>query len=179
MRLFVALCLPPAGKAVLAECAEELKRQAVSGNYTPPENLHLTLSFIGETAPGRLGAVKEALEKAVAAVKPAILSDGLTLTLQGAGSFGSLWWIGLAAVPALQQLADTIRGELRLRKFHIDEKPWKPHITIAREVALRRPPVLKVPSYSMQARSVSLMKSERISGRLVYTEISGYALAGG
>ena len=31
------------------------------------------------------------------AVKPAILSDGLTLTLQGAGSFGSLWWIELAA----------------------------------------------------------------------------------
>ena len=48
MRLFVAIQFSPAVRSTLLEAVETLRRQG-SGRFTRPENLHLTLAFIGET----------------------------------------------------------------------------------------------------------------------------------
>ena len=48
MRLFVALCLSDGMKDALLAAQDALYDRGVRGNYTPEENLHLTLAFIGE-----------------------------------------------------------------------------------------------------------------------------------
>ena len=48
MRLFLAFALSGAMRNALQEVQDDLRRAGVRGNYTPPENLHLTLAFIGE-----------------------------------------------------------------------------------------------------------------------------------
>lgn len=49
MRIFIAVQFSePARKSVI-DCMDSLRRQGVRGNYTRPENLHLTMAFIGET----------------------------------------------------------------------------------------------------------------------------------
>ena len=48
MRLFVALPLDEAGVRELVRYRQTLERLGVRGNFTRPENLHITLAFLGE-----------------------------------------------------------------------------------------------------------------------------------
>ena len=48
MRLFLAIQLSPAVREALLTAEDTLRRQG-RGSFPPPENLHLTLAFLGET----------------------------------------------------------------------------------------------------------------------------------
>ena len=48
MRLFIAICFDDNMLDSLAEIQDDLRRCGVKGSYTPRENLHMTLAFIGE-----------------------------------------------------------------------------------------------------------------------------------
>ena len=49
MRLFIAIRFSPEIRQTLLDAVSGLRAQARSGNFTRPENLHLTLAFLGET----------------------------------------------------------------------------------------------------------------------------------
>ena len=164
MRLFVAVHFSPEVRSVLLSAIDGLRRQS-AGNFTRPENLHLTLAFIGES--DRVAEAKAALSAVVAAP--------FELTVGGAGKFGDLWWAGIDKNPALSALADSVRGELIKRNFDIDPKPFKAHITLAREVR-EKDIRLDIPPTSMTVSRVSLMRSDRINGKLTYTEVFGRVL---
>ena len=61
MRLFLAIQLSPAVREALLTAQDALRRQG-RGSFPPPENLHLTLAFLGEVPETRLGVVQEAME---------------------------------------------------------------------------------------------------------------------
>lgn len=161
MRLFIAIHFSPEIKASLLDAIQHLREQSFSGNFTRPENLHLTLAFIGESE--RLEDLKQVLDS--------IDSRPFPLELSGSGHFGELYWAGLQKSPALDRLARIIRQELLLRHFDIDRKPFRPHITLARQLQAKEEPKLQLNPASMQVERVSLMCSERIQGRLTYTEV--------
>lgn len=168
MRLFVALHFSPEVKGALLRVIDELRRQSVSGNFTRPENLHLTLAFIGESTD--LAGARAALDE--------VSSGAFPMTVCGTGRFGDLWWAGIEENPALDALAQSVRDNLIARGFDIDTKPFRPHITLARRLVCDTPPRLSLPKVTMTADRVSLMRSDRIDGRLVYTEVFGAALKG-
>ena len=58
----------------------------------------------------------------------------------------------------------------------VDKKPFSPHITIAREVVSDEPVKLNVKEVSMPVCKISLMRSDRINGKLTYTEVYGKEL---
>ncbi len=66
MRLFVAINFSKDVKNALLAAIDELKGQAVSGNFTSPDNLHLTLAFIGESE--RASAIRGAIDPALIAM---------------------------------------------------------------------------------------------------------------
>lgn len=161
MRLFVAINFSPELRGVLEKAIENLSAQAVSGSFTPRENLHLTLAFIGET--GDLQGAKAALDELSASPFP--------LALSGFGRFGDLHWAGVWASGPLQDLAEAVQNALRRRGFDIEKRPFKPHITLARRVVSEKMTEIGLCEASMTVSRVSLMRSDRIGGRLVYTEI--------
>lgn len=166
MRLFIAIRFSEEIQRTLREATDELRAQSVSGNYTRPENLHLTLAFIGESnETGKLRRVLDGLDAAP-----------FSFSVSGAGRFGDTWWVGVERAPALIKLADELRQKLLAAGFELDTKPFKPHITIARQVAAEGAVSLNVPQTSMTVSRISLMKSERLNGRLTYTEVYGRAL---
>jgi len=169
MRLFVAVLFSPRVKEVLLGAIDSLRAQAVSGNFTRPENLHLTLAFIGESSDP--DAAAQAVD--AAAVPP------FSLAVSGFGRFGDLWWAGIEKNPALTGLAESLLENLCRRGFKVDKRPFKPHITLARQVELRGAPKLCIPRTEMTVGRISLMKSERIRGNLTYTEIYGRELKPG
>lgn len=168
MRLFVAIQFSPAVRASLLDAISALRQQG-AGRFTHAENLHLTLAFIGET---------ENLAGAEAALDAACAGGPVSLTVGGVGHFGDLWWAGIRENAELAALALGVQRALRAQGFHIEKRPWKPHVTLARQWRGPRP-ILTVREVSMRAERVSLMKSERIHGKLIYTEVYSVRLGAG
>ena len=98
------------------------------------------------------------------------------LKLEGFGRFGSLYWAGLAEQPLLEQLVKNIRRALDDHGIAYDRKKFKAHITVARKVQATHPIRVRIPKAGMKVTGFSLMKSERIRGKLKYTEISSWGL---
>lgn len=160
MRLFTAICLSDELKNALICAQSQLKGQIQAGNFTQPENLHITLAFLGETEKEKAAA--EILEETDAAP--------FSLSLSGAGQFGSLWWVGVKENKALSTLAAGLHARFRGAGFALDARPFRPHITIARQVESNQNISLSIPRADMCVKQISLMQSQRIGGRLVYTQ---------
>ena len=168
MRLFIAVNFDEETRRNISAVQERL-REIGRGSFSRPENLHLTLAFLGEVAPDRAAAVRQTMERT--AVRP------LVLTFDHVGRFqrdgGDIWWIGLAENKALLELQKELCGHLSAAGFPLESRRFSPHITLAREVLLHRQPdrgaLLDAP-FSARADAICLMLSERVGGRLTYTE---------
>jgi 2'-5' RNA ligase len=69
LRSFIAVPLPPAVQAEIAGASRELARELPGAKWSKkPENLHVTMRFLGPVAPERLDALGAALVGALAVV---------------------------------------------------------------------------------------------------------------
>jgi 2'-5' RNA ligase len=130
LRLFVAVELPPDIKEAIAELTEPLR--TLSGfRWTPVENLHLTLAFLGWVEREDVAEVTARLADAAADLVP---FDG---RLGGAGGFpergkARVLWVGFADDGGeLAALAARVRSSLG-ELFPPDDRPFRPHVTVAR-----------------------------------------------
>jgi 2'-5' RNA ligase len=172
MRLFIAINLNDEIKDYLTAAIRELDKNADRGNFTRRENLHLTLVFLGEVGADRLGAVKSAMNRAK--------GQPFRLAFSGFGRFkrrgGDIHWAGVEKNRALFDLQEQLAAELEKAGFPLEDREYSPHLTLGREVRLSGSSEdiygsLQAVKKEMTVSRISLMKSERIGGRLVYTEI--------
>lgn len=170
MRLFLAVGFSTEIRDALCEAIRRLRVCCESGRFTERENLHLTLVFLGEVPPGKVGLVKEAVELARI---PAFL-----LCIGGVGFFhrpgGDICWAGVERGAALSAAYDELCGKLTEKGFAVEKRPYRPHLTLGREIVLkgdRRSGAFDVPPMKMRVEAVSLMRSDRPEGKLKYTEI--------
>lgn len=164
MRLFIAITLSEKMKDAISEIQEEMYARGVRGNYTPVENLHLTLAFIGDYPDPE--AVLEAME--------ASLPETTTLELDGCGSFGKLWWAGLKTDEALKADSRRLRRALSDAGIPFDRKKFSPHITLIRKPVCREEALfasIPVPKAEMKVDYISLMRSDRGKSGMIYSEI--------
>ncbi|MBE7009199.1 MAG: RNA 2',3'-cyclic phosphodiesterase [Ruminococcaceae bacterium] len=161
MRQFIAIRLDDNVKDALTAVQTALRANRVGGNYTKIENLHLTLAFIGE-----YGDPDRVLE-----VIRSVPFEPVPIRLQGFGSFGDLYWCGLARSDELTAYVGRLRRALAAADIPFDRKKFSPHITLLRKASTDRMPGVAVPEASMTARRVSLMRSERGKNGMIYTEL--------
>lgn len=126
MRLFVGIGLPPALAEALARAARTLSAAGTRIRWTPPENLHLTLSFLGQVEPSRLDAIEQALAT--------LRSSALPLQLDGPGIFPSagILYVQVKPAPALLSFAEQVFRAMETCGFPREPRPYAPHITLAR-----------------------------------------------
>jgi len=135
-RLFVALEPPGPLRRQLAALAAELRRlggrAAAEVRWVPPEQIHLTLQFLGNAPEERLPEVQRAVEQAAAAAAP------LHLLVRGAGGFPSarrprVLWAGVEGdLAPLAGLARELGRSLAPLGFPPEERPFSPHLTLGR-----------------------------------------------
>jgi RNA 2',3'-cyclic 3'-phosphodiesterase len=135
MRLFVALEIPAAVRDNLAAQVKELRDLSAQvadkrPRWVHPENLHVTLKFIGEVSPGKLEGIRDAL----AAIQ---LDAPVDLQFRGLGFFPSeqyprVLWAGIEASPNLPSLAADIDSALKTQGVAREERTFTPHLTLAR-----------------------------------------------
>lgn len=168
MRLFVAVNFDEDTVEHLYKSTEILRNNSISANISHRENLHLTLAFIGEVPSAK---------KAIDALST-ICIPSFELILEGYGEFGDGKVCYAKTVPtqALAFLADIVRKRLIKQGLEIDTKPFKPHITLARQLVPcedfdKRVMDKVLCSRTVTVSEISLMRSDRIKGKLTYTEI--------
>lgn len=156
VRLFLALCPPPAVQAALAAHVAQWCWNADAQRYAPPD-WHVTLHFIGAVPCTRLEALREAL---------ALPCPSFELRFGEA----ALWPHGLAvllpmAVPAaLQQLHDALGRRLRQLGLRTDGRAYRPHLTLARHAAQAVPPA-QAPAWGWPVQEYALMASTGDAGQ--------------
>jgi 2'-5' RNA ligase len=125
MRLFAAIDLPGPVKDQL----ERLETRIPTARWTRRQQMHLTLFFLGET--NRLPDIKDALAS--------IEAPPFRLTLTGVGRFPKrqkhpprALWVGIDVNLALDQLHEKVTTALAGIGFEPEDRPFSPHITLAR-----------------------------------------------
>jgi 2'-5' RNA ligase len=123
-RLFFALW-PDAGvRDALAELAARLPARTVA-----PDNLHITLAFVGL----RTAEERDCMERAAAAVEEASFS--LVLDYLGAFPKNQAQWVGTQHTPgALKRLVDALGTALLPCGVERETRRFTPHVTLARHV---------------------------------------------
>jgi len=177
MRLFIAVNFSDELKGRILRIQEQLRSQSTRGSFTRPENLHLTLAFLGETPEEKVNVLS--------AIIDTINSPSFDITFNRTGCFThsrkELWWIGAEQgspeVSSLKSIHDKLIRDLLDAGFHVDQRPFNVHITLAREVRHLDPIVLDCPEIILKVDRVSLVKSEHLRGVLTYTELMGRDLA--
>ena len=130
MRLFVALEIPSLVRENLAALLKSLCTVSPQTRWVRPENLHVTLKFIGEVPETKLAAIRSALAGA--------RSDQIvTLDFRGLGFFPNekhprVFWAGIEASPNLKDLAADIDRATEKLGIPREQRPFSPHLTLAR-----------------------------------------------
>ena len=164
-RLFFALWPDAAAADALARLARDLGPR-VGGKPVPATKIHLTLAFLGEVA-----------ERAGAAAVP-VAGRAFVISVDCVGAFrgARVAWAGIAQPPAaLVDLQSRLAAQLRAAGFELEDRPFVPHLTLARRIAAPLPRVAIAP-IGWQAREVALMRSEAGTGR--YTRLETWELPG-
>lgn len=163
MRIFIAIRFTEAFKSSILDAQDGLREYGVRGNYTQPENLHLTLAFIGETE--RVAEIKAAVD----AVKfePFVIRTGKLGSFNGRSR---VLWLGIEGEDKVKTIAQQLRRNLDKCGIDYAKGRFSPHITLVRQPS-EMPLDVEVESESMTVSEISVMNSERINGRLVYTAL--------
>jgi 2'-5' RNA ligase len=131
IRLFVAIPLPGTVRTQLTMLQSGLK----GARWITPENIHLTLRFIGEVRRDVAGDIDLALSQ--------IAAPGFTLELDGIGNFARgrhphALWAGVGKSKPLAHLQTKIESALVRTGLAAETRKFSPHVTIARLKDMRK-----------------------------------------
>ena len=132
IRAFIALALEPALAAEIKKVQQHLNPPGGAVRWISPEQLHLTLQFLGNVATDRLDELTATLRRACARTAP------LQLALEGLGCFPNtrdprVVWIGIQGdLGPLRKLQEQIAQETKDFGDHGDQRAFQPHLTIGR-----------------------------------------------
>ncbi len=188
MRVFVGLWPPSDIVEVLVETQQAVRRRLPGGllRWIAPDQVHVTLRFLGEVADARMDDLVRELRSAVSA------STAFQLSLNGLGVFPAterprVLWAGLKGdLPALGSLQQGVRRASEGFTVHSDDKPFHPHLTLARvgetrhherrEIAAAMERVAPQLRASWVAGDVRLVRSELHASGPVYSTLVGIPL---
>ncbi|HQQ67323.1 MAG TPA: RNA 2',3'-cyclic phosphodiesterase [Candidatus Cloacimonadota bacterium] len=183
MRLFVALEVPQVLKEELIRILEGLKRLSPGGiNWVTPDNLHLTLNFIGEAPDHLLKEIQQAISLEAAKLSAANLqAEGFELF---PAKYPRLLWLKLSGEDrALQSFNRNLLKALRTLDLDADAKALKLHITLGRIKAPQKPDferaVLAHPITHdvLSWDTISLYRSALRPQGPIYTQLQQYNLS--
>ena len=171
-RLFFALWPEPAlQRALYAQARAVLPYGA--GRLVVPENLHLTLVFLGHVGENR----RHCLEAAAAAVR--IGKFSLEFDVAGYWPQPRVVWFGCSRPPqALLDLAAALQSGAGGCGFAADHRPYAAHLTVARKLA-HNPGAMAIAPVHWPVEEFVLAESQTRSDRAYYRPLQTWMLQSG
>lgn len=185
-RLFLAVGIPAPTRAPLEAVLPELQRALPAARIPTPSGWHVTCAFLGRVRPESAADVTAVADAAAAAARP------VSLRLEGAGGFPTpgrarALWTGLAGdVDVLRALADDLADRCRAAGLRAEDRPFQPHLTIARlstPTALPQPAMDTVAAAAgaapgFQARTLTCYRSHVTNKGARYEVVREFPLGG-
>jgi 2'-5' RNA ligase len=184
VRLFIAIKIPDDIRAALAGFINELRAMAPEAKWVRAENLHVTLKFLGHTDESK----RSSIETALAEVRGA---QPVSLEFRGLGFFPNekrprVFWTGMECSPNLKALAAYVDHATHKLGVALEERPFAPHLTLARFDSPRLPPKLVTAIAenagrdfgSMTTREFHLIESKLKPAGAEYTTLHTFPFAG-
>lgn len=178
--MFVAIEIPSEIRNTLALFLKEMRGVAPLAKWVRAENLHVTLKFLGETKPEKVPAIGNTLGS-IRGGHP------VALEFRGLGFFPNekrprVFWVGMEASPNLKVLAEDIDQRLHGLGFPIEDRPFTPHLTLARLNPPGLPPKLghavaenlSRSFGSLTSREFQLIESKLKSTGAEYTTVQSF-----
>lgn len=159
MRLFVALEIPAEVRKNLAALLDSLRAISREPKWVRPENLHVTLKFLGEVADAKISTVRTAL----AGIRS---EEPVSLAFCGLGFFPNakrprVFWVGIETSANLKKLATDMEAAMEQCGIPRETREFSPHLTLAR---------FERPNLAENLRSVIVENSQREFGKLQTNE---------
>ncbi|MFH0965655.1 MAG: RNA 2',3'-cyclic phosphodiesterase [Planctomycetota bacterium] len=132
LRTFVGVALPDDMRLALTGAIRRLSSADVKLRCTRPENLHVTLKFLGDTPEEEIVEVCRLVRDAAAGVEP------FSAEIAGLGSFPPggrprvLWAGARTGAEGLRALYERLEERLRAAGFPAENRRYVPHVTLGR-----------------------------------------------
>jgi 2'-5' RNA ligase len=179
LRSFIAIELPESIQSALSDIQTDFKKSDVDVRWVRPENIHLTLKFLGTIEESMVRSITDVLKKASGSY------GTFTLTLSGVGVFPNVrsprvMWVGTNESSVLTDLQADIENGLASLGFEREKRKYTAHLTLGRFKSSRGKRALKekVETYrervpgSFDVGTISLMKSDRGPAGAKYTRVA-------
>jgi RNA 2',3'-cyclic 3'-phosphodiesterase len=132
VRVFIAVPLLASLKAKLVALQQDLQRLPLEATWVREAAFHLTLKFLGEVDPTQIGSIFSCMTATATHYHP------FALSLSGVGVFPNessprVLWVGVQDMTgALRQIQQTLDARLAQIGFPPEDRPFAPHLTLAR-----------------------------------------------
>lgn len=184
MRLFFAIELPQPPREHLLRLMDAARPLAAHASWTRPQNLHLTLRFLGEVGDAEVASVCEVVPDLVRPVALRLVCDELVF-LPGA-SRARVLSVGLGGdLAALMRFQGDMEMACRQLGYAGERRPYAAHITLARLrqripeallEELERQAAHLLPGPEFVAGRVALMQSIQDHSSVLYTPLAHWEL---
>ena len=183
LRSFIAVEIPSEIQAAIAHATASLKKALPKPliRWVTPQNIHLTLKFLGDVSPANLEQLAGTLKV------EAVSHDMFSMSVGGLGAFPNprrarVIWIGLEAPPALAALQRGVDAAAAQLGYPREERPFSAHLTIGRVAQSVTVADLQHIRSALESTKVGILgtirvqafhifKSDLQAGGSVYTEI--------
>ena len=130
MRAFIAIDLPETLRDALERSQRIFREWAPEARWTRPQGIHLTLKFLGGIPDPQVEKVKQRLA-ALGRFEP------FRIEVRGFGFFPEarrprVFWAGVEAQLGLAELAVRVEAAMETLGFPREDRPFRPHLTLAR-----------------------------------------------
>ncbi|PWV92443.1 2'-5' RNA ligase [Paenibacillus cellulosilyticus] len=186
-RLFIALALPESLKQAFSVQMNLIRDALPFKRWVHPMDLHVTLQFLGDVPKDRIAGIDAALQDFST---PSGWSSELKVGISGLGVFGrrerpSVLWAGIETdMRQLERLQRKVVEAMKPLGFEPEQRPYKPHLTLARnyagalpfeQAALRVGENVSSAEWNWEAGAITLYKSNT-RAKPSYEAIGVYAI---
>jgi len=143
IRAFIAIELSGEIKQELSSLTERLKASGADAKWVNPQNIHLTLKFLGNISAEMIENVKTVLDSAGSKF------NAFRITISGLGGFPGtssprVIWVGIRdGQDSIKAIHSLLEDELERFGFEKDKRPYSAHLTIGRVRSLKNKQNLK------------------------------------
>jgi 2'-5' RNA ligase len=181
-RTFIALEIKENIKELLVSVQQKIGSKTGGIKWVKPNNLHLTLKFLGPTREDKIEDISDIL------INTADNLNSFNMSVSGLGAFPSsnnskVIWAGLKADDVLYKLQKDIDISLDFLGFAKEKRPFSPHLTIGRVRDSRAKKKLRdafeqvrTEPGSFEAENITFYKSDLMPEGPVYTVLKSVKL---